>query len=131
MQLNTGNAGGRIRVVHGKCNGAVADEDSCSKHTETTLGGSGYQYHCRHSPGRLGNCQCLCYMPIEEHCSTPPALAHGGFTLVNTGSHHIGAEVRYTCDTGYILSGSSTRVCLSNTEWSGFPAVCEVSHSQN
>ena len=30
-----------------------------------------------------------------------------------------------TCNSGYTLTGSGTRMCLSNASWSGMNAVCE------
>jgi len=30
----------------------------------------------------------------------------------------------FTCNTGYVLSGSDTRVCQSNGIWNGTEAVC-------
>ena len=30
-----------------------------------------------------------------------------------------------TCDTGYTLTGSNTRMCLSNGSWSGMDGVCD------
>ena len=29
-----------------------------------------------------------------------------------------------TCDTGYTLNGSDTRICLSNGSWSGMDGIC-------
>ena len=31
----------------------------------------------------------------------------------------------YTCNTGYVLSGGSTRTCQVNGEWSGNAPTCE------
>ena len=30
-----------------------------------------------------------------------------------------------TCDTGYTLTGSNTRMCLSNGSWSGMDGACK------
>ena len=31
----------------------------------------------------------------------------------------------FTCDTGYVLTGSDTRTCQSDGSWSGSIAMCE------
>ena len=32
----------------------------------------------------------------------------------------------FTCDTGYELTGSDTRICQSNGSWSGSDVVCTI-----
>ncbi|XP_031574706.1 complement C2-like [Actinia tenebrosa] len=41
----------------------------------------------------------------------------------------VGATVRFHCQSGFKLLGSSTRVCLKNRMWSGNLAVCDDGHS--
>lgn len=125
---------GRIRVLHGKCQNAERTglhNSECSQNIpETNHGALGYQYHCRHKVGRIGGCQCLCYTPVEEHCEAPPtSLENGSFQLVGSGGYHIGAEATYSCNAGFTLTGSFSRVCLSNKEWSGFPPACVAVHT--
>eukprot|EP00117_Sycon_ciliatum_P039828 scpid16353/ scgid29370/ CUB and sushi domain-containing protein 3; CUB and sushi multiple domains protein 3 len=36
------------------------------------------------------------------------------------------SQVSFTCNTGYVLSGSRMRVCLADGTWSGPPAVCTL-----
>ena len=35
-----------------------------------------------------------------------------------------GETCDYTCDTGYILSGSATRSCQGNGAWTGAEVIC-------
>ncbi|XP_064476715.1 sushi, von Willebrand factor type A, EGF and pentraxin domain-containing protein 1-like [Ornithodoros turicata] len=51
-------------------------------------------------------------VPIE--CPDPESVPHSKMT---TFTNHLGSLVQYTCDDGYVLSGSSIRVCTSNREW--------------
>ena len=33
----------------------------------------------------------------------------------------------FTCDTGYVLTGSDTRTCQSDGSWNGSTTMCEIS----
>jgi hypothetical protein len=57
-------------------------------------------------------------------CKLPTAPAHGSVTATN-GTRYPGGTVRYTCSTGYRLSGANTdtRTCNA-TGWSGATPTC-------
>ena len=38
----------------------------------------------------------------------------------------VGDIIRYSCDTGYALSGEEERVCEVDSQWSGDPPACLV-----
>ena len=48
-------------------------------------------------------------------------------TTYSTGVGYEGDTCNFTCDTGYVLTGSDTRTCLSNSRWSGNEAICRRS----
>ena len=61
---------------------------------------------------------CIC---LAIDCGNPGTLAHGR----RTGSvFTFGGTVRYRCNHGYRLSGSSIRTCEASERWSGIKAVC-------
>ena len=45
-------------------------------------------------------------------------------SLEGDGVPSTGDTCTYTCNTGYELTGSSTRTCQSNRSWSGSNTVC-------
>ena len=67
----------------------------------------GYYDHC-----------CLPLSLANRRCSCPSAPAFGYVTRCSTSS------VTYNCRTGYTLSGSSSRVCLSTGRWNGTAPQC-------
>ena len=55
-------------------------------------------------------------------CGDPGTLSNGS----RTGSvFTFGGTVRYRCNQGYKLSGSSIRTCEASGRWSGDKAVCK------
>ena len=45
--------------------------------------------------------------------------------LGDDGVSSYGDTCSFTCDNGYELTGSDTRICQSNGNWSGSDATCE------
>jgi hypothetical protein len=139
------DGGGRIRVKHGECEGSGEtylrddvtklnrEHDSACEKSSLIANVSAYgdvsdryQYHCRHTPGRLGECTCLCYTEDEARCDMP-LLAHGTYKLIHMGGvmgTQLGSKVQPQCDYGYDLSLDTVRFCQSNGEWSGVEPVC-------
>ena len=61
---------------------------------------------------------CIC---LAIDCGDPGTPPHGR----RTGSvFTFGGTVRYRCNHGYRLSGSSIRTCGTSGQWSGIKAVC-------
>ena len=56
-----------------------------------------------------------------------PTTDNGNFTcsLGDDGVYSYKDTCSITCDTGYTLTGSNTRVCQSDGSWSGMDSVCE------
>ena len=59
---------------------------------------------------------------IDVYCTIPKQLHDG--TLSYDGTRY-NMVVVYKCDEGYVLIGSSTRVCQSSGKWSGVEPFCE------
>ena len=57
-------------------------------------------------------------------CSDPGTPTNSQRTLSSTTYNSV---VTYTCDVGYTLQGSNSRVCQSNGQWSGSVPQCQVS----
>ena len=58
-----------------------------------------------------------------------PALSdpeNGACTTTGTG---VGDTATYTCNSGFEISGSDTRTCQSNGDWSGSAPTCEGKYS--
>ena len=58
-----------------------------------------------------------------------PALSDPENGAVSTTGTGVGDTATYTCNSGYELSGSDTRTCQSNGEWSGSAPTCEGKYS--
>ncbi|GAB6029547.1 hypothetical protein CHUAL_005296 [Chamberlinius hualienensis] len=54
-------------------------------------------------------------------CPMLQSITNGDFLV---SSLKINGTVTYTCMAGYVLTGTATRICQSNSSWSGFPPTC-------
>ncbi len=57
---------------------------------------------------------------LTVFCGPPPSITNG--SPGQPTSTMIGGEVTYTCDTGFILTGSETITCFSTGKWSSSPS---------
>ena len=55
-------------------------------------------------------------------CPTLTSPANGA---VSAPTKTVGSVARYSCSSGYTLSGVATRTCQSNGEWSGSQPSCQ------
>lgn len=60
-------------------------------------------------------------LPTATSCPSLPDPVRGSVSLTGT---QYGDTATYTCDTGYVLSGSAVRTCQSNGRWSGEIPTC-------
>ena len=58
---------------------------------------------------------------IASSCEDPPSPDNALRILSST---KVNSVVKYKCNKGYKLIGSSYRVCKANGKWSGVPAQC-------
>ncbi|KAF4019587.1 hypothetical protein G4228_011363 [Cervus hanglu yarkandensis] len=58
---------------------------------------------------------------IPVDCGSPPSSANG---QVTGEEYTFQKEVEYTCNTGFLLEGASSRVCLADGSWSGNTPTC-------
>ena len=65
----------------------------------------------------------LSFNHTAKDCGTLSDPANGDVDL--TDGTVFGARAVYSCDAGYILSGISTRDCLSTGSWSGVAPTCD------
>ena len=63
------------------------------------------------------------YLQLVVSCRS---LSHpaNGWHNCGLGSHYYSTTCSFTCNTGYELSGSNTRTCLSDGSWSGYNTSC-------
>lgn len=60
-------------------------------------------------------------------CGDPGVPPHGS----RLGEEfRVRSLLRFTCEAGYMLMGSSERTCLQNGSWSGTQPVCEGKETQ-
>ncbi|XP_077904066.1 sushi, von Willebrand factor type A, EGF and pentraxin domain-containing protein 1 isoform X2 [Ictidomys tridecemlineatus] len=58
---------------------------------------------------------------IPVNCGSPPISANG---QVKGDAYTFQKKVEYTCDEGFLLEGTRSRVCLANGSWSGATPNC-------
>lgn len=99
---------------------------------ETMSFGSKAEYVCNHGymlrgVGRLecgpdgrwfpqGSTEC-----VEIDCGDPPLVENSHRDFTSTG---LGASVVYSCEEGYVLSGSDTLECSEDAQWEGDTPLC-------
>ncbi|XP_052275174.1 sushi, von Willebrand factor type A, EGF and pentraxin domain-containing protein 1-like isoform X8 [Dreissena polymorpha] len=133
--------------VHGYCNksrtgfpsceivdcGAFADPQNGTVSTVATTYGStatvtcqiGYILNGSHTSqcGSDGKWSIVGQKCDPVDCGSFPALHNGSVTTTNT---ILGSIAQITCDTGYILNGSSTSTCEVNGSWSSQNQSCNL-----
>ena len=62
---------------------------------------------------------CICVIAID--CGSLSAPSNGQISITTTT---FGSMTTYSCDPGYILDGNSSRICLSDGQWSGSQPSC-------
>ena len=61
---------------------------------------------------------------IQCHILSTPANAMMMCSSGRVGVRYEGDACNFTCNTGYELTGSDTRICQSDGSWSGSDDVC-------
>ena len=61
-------------------------------------------------------------LSIAVDCGVLDDPENGEVSLTGT---ILGSKATYSCNSGYVLEGESTRVCQSNGKWSGEAPTCE------
>lgn len=62
---------------------------------------------------------------LFSDCGTPGILLTNGFVVTSTGTTYL-QEAVYSCNEGYIMEGSNTRVCQYDGSWNGTTPSCNV-----
>ena len=74
-------------------------------------------YACMHE------CMCICYFSAGVSCGQPDIPSNS--SVDTSAGTRFGDVARYSCDTGYTVSGPTERTCQANREWSGSVPTCE------
>ena len=68
----------------------------------------------------------MCLFACIVKCQQPPGVNNGNINCTSGDDGVLNYEdtCDVTCNTGYALTGSATRMCLSNGSWSGLGSSC-------
>ncbi|XP_058878367.1 CUB and sushi domain-containing protein 3 isoform X1 [Acipenser ruthenus] len=72
--------------------------------------------------GTWSGSQPRCIEPTRTTCENPGVPRHGYQN--KTLGFQVGSVVQFHCERGYLLQGSTTRVCLPDLTWSGVQTEC-------
>lgn len=61
----------------------------------------------------------------------PLSSPDNGKLLANKEIYHFGDLVRFQCDFGYVMAGSSALLCTSNGVWNGTMPECQCKQAAN
>eukprot|EP00057_Strongylocentrotus_purpuratus_P007883 XP_011662357.1 PREDICTED: sushi, von Willebrand factor type A, EGF and pentraxin domain-containing protein 1-like [Strongylocentrotus purpuratus] len=70
--------------------------------------------------GEQPNCEVLT-------CSSPPIPAYGGVNPVEADQYSYGDTIEYTCQDGYLLTGSADNTCGRDRSWANEAPTCRIS----
>jgi CUB/sushi domain-containing protein len=63
---------------------------------------------------------CIFNLPVCGELNNPT----NGEVVINDSSRIVGSRATYTCDDGFLLTGSIERDCQDSGMWSGADPVC-------
>ncbi|XP_067886734.1 sushi, von Willebrand factor type A, EGF and pentraxin domain-containing protein 1 isoform X1 [Heterodontus francisci] len=101
--------------------------------TSEFFSGTTIRYYCYSSHELVGSHVLECQEDGVWNGSAPacllikcelPIKPENGY--IRFSSNLLGSVVQYGCDSGYELVGSATGYCMSNSEWSTVPPVCQL-----
>ena len=71
---------------------------------------------------------------LDLRCDDLSTPSNGEITSCSSGREGVGYEgdtCSFTCNTGYVLTGSDTRTCQSDGSWSGSDVMCQTGTTCN
>ncbi|XP_065899217.1 uncharacterized protein [Dysidea avara] len=104
--------------------GVLSYEDSCSFTCNTGYVLTGNGTRTCQSDGSWSDDETIC---TDIQCNNLTTPSNGEITSCSSGSIGVGYErdtCSFTCSTGYELTGSGTRTCQSDRNWSGDEVMC-------
>ena len=69
----------------------------------------------------FAGCKHSDFIPEFAGCERLPDISNGEVEL---SGRTVGSTATYSCNQGFVLVGSSTRICQSNGQWSGSEPSC-------